>query len=78
MSKVTLRQLRQHLAAKSHADLIEDIITLSKRNPAVKDFFTVQLDGSYDEACFEKHKRIVTNEFFPDWPTFICIHLIWP
>ncbi|MBX0331291.1 hypothetical protein K2Z83_26940, partial [Oscillochloris sp. ZM17-4] len=62
--KPSVRELRQHLAAKSPPELIAEIITLYTRYEAVKEFYMAQLHGSYDQELLDRYKAIITNEFF--------------
>jgi hypothetical protein len=43
MSKLTARALREHLRNKPHDILVEEIVSLSSRNDAVREYFAAQL-----------------------------------
>lgn len=65
MKKLTLRELKQHLKDKSHAELINDIAALFTRFDAVKEYYGLQLQGSYSQELLDKYKAVVRHEFFP-------------
>lgn len=63
MAKLTVRALRQHLAARSHEELIDDIVALYGRFAVVEDFYTAQLVG--DDEVRAKYRALVEREFTP-------------
>ncbi len=63
--KPSIRQLRQHLAAKSPPELIAEIVTLYTQYEAVKEFYTVRIQGTYSQALLDRYQAIITKEFFP-------------
>jgi hypothetical protein len=63
--KPSVRELRQHLAAKPPPELIEEIITLYTKYDAVKEFYMSQLHGTYGQDLLDRYKAIITKEFFP-------------
>ena len=65
MKKLTVRELKQFLKAKSHDELINDIATLFTKFDAVKEYYGLQLQGNYSQELLDKYKAIVQREFFP-------------
>ncbi|MBN1312729.1 MAG: hypothetical protein JXB30_15040 [Anaerolineae bacterium] len=65
MAKLTPKQLEKHLKARSHDDLVIDILELFKRIDAVKDFYQLRLSGGPDEDVLERYKAQIKKEFFP-------------
>jgi hypothetical protein len=64
MSKVTLTVLKKYLRQRSQDELISDIVDLFTRLDAVKDFYTLRLDGP-GEDLIAKYKATIQHEFFP-------------
>ena len=62
MSKLTARALRTYLLTKSHDALVEDIVHLSSRNDAVREYFAAQLGLGPQEDVVAKYKSIVARE----------------
>ncbi len=65
MSKPTIREVRKYLEAKSHADLVSDIVLFCTQFDGVKEYYSTQLGHGYSEDLLEKYKAIVRKEFFP-------------
>jgi hypothetical protein len=65
MAKLTPKQLEKHLNARSHDDLVIDILELFKRLDAVKDFYQLRLSGTPTEEVLERYKAQIKKEFFP-------------
>jgi hypothetical protein len=65
MAKLTAKQLEKHLDARSHDDLVIDILEMFKRLDAVKDFYQLRLDDSHNEELLERCKAQIEKEFFP-------------
>jgi Family of unknown function (DUF6155) len=65
MKKLTLRELKLYLKNKSPDDLVNDIATLFTKFDAVKEYYTMQLGGSYSPQLLDQYKSIIRHEFFP-------------
>jgi hypothetical protein len=65
MAKLTAKQLEKHLNARSHDDLVIDILELFKRLDAAKDFYQLRLSSAPDEEVLERYKAQIKKEFFP-------------
>jgi hypothetical protein len=65
MAKLTPKQLEKHLNARSHDDLVIDILEMFKRIDAVRDFYQLRLDGGPVEDVLERYKAQIKREFFP-------------
>ncbi len=63
--KPSVRELRQHLAAKSPPELIEEIVALYTQYEAVKEFSTLRIHGTYSQELLDRYQAIITKEFFP-------------
>lgn len=66
MAKVTLTELKKYLSEKSDSQLKDEILELFKLYPNVKDYFAVKFNSDNEKVLFEKYKKIIKNEFFPD------------
>jgi len=64
MAKVTLTALKQYLAGRSPNELRADIADLFTKLDAVKDYYTLRLNGP-DEDVVASYKARIKNEFFP-------------
>lgn len=65
MPKVTLREVREYLRSKSHAQLVEDIVVLYGKLDGVKEFITFQMGRGFSDELLEKQRAIIQKEFFP-------------
>ena len=65
MSKLTTRELRKQLEAKTQTELVNDILHLFTQFEGVKEYYADQLGHGYSEELVEKHKAIIRKEFFP-------------
>ncbi|MBN1429054.1 MAG: hypothetical protein JXB07_11760 [Anaerolineae bacterium] len=65
MAKLTAKQLEKHLKARSHDDLVLDILELFRRLEAVRDFYQFRLDDSHNEELLDRCKAQIKKEFFP-------------
>ncbi len=65
MTKITLRQLKQHLKQRSHDELIGDIADLFVKLDPVKDYYQLRLGEGHNEELLEKYKAMIKREFFP-------------
>jgi hypothetical protein len=63
MSKMSTRALREHLRNLPHDLLIEQIVSLSNRNDALREFFAAQLGLGPQEDVLAKYKAVITREF---------------
>jgi hypothetical protein len=63
MSKITARALREHLRNLPHDILVEQIVSLSNRNDAIREFFAAQLGLGPQEDVLAKYKAVITREF---------------
>lgn len=62
--KPSVRELRQHLAAKSPPELIAEIVALYTQYEAVKEFYTLRIHGTYGQELLDRYQAIITKEFF--------------
>lgn len=61
MKKMTLSDLKKHLARKTKEELIQEIAALYQRFPQVKDYYQVQsADGC---EVVQKYKKLIIEEF---------------
>jgi hypothetical protein len=65
MKKITLRELKQRLKSKSHDELVNDIATLFTKFEAIKEYYTMQLGGTYSLELLDQYKSVIKREFFP-------------
>ena len=63
MGKVTARALREHLREKPHDVLVEEIVQLSSRNDAVREYFAAQLGVGPQADVMAKYRAVITREF---------------
>lgn len=66
MSNFTITNLKKYLNNMTKEELIVEIVDIVKQYPDIKEYYTAKLDPKYEEIAFEKYKKIITNEFFPD------------
>ncbi|WP_205694145.1 MULTISPECIES: DUF6155 family protein [unclassified Clostridium] len=66
MSNLKINDLKSYLKDKSNDGLIKEIIELTKQFPEVKQYYGVKLNPASETEVFEKYKKIIENEFFPD------------
>lgn len=66
MSNFTIINLKKYLKNMSKEELIVEIADIVKQYPDIKEYYTAKFDPKYEEIAFEKYKKIITNEFFPD------------
>jgi uncharacterized protein DUF6155 len=66
VSKVTVRDLKRHLAGRTHNELVGDIADLFSKLDAVKDYYQLRLGDSADEDVLVKYKKSIQHEFFPE------------
>ena len=65
MSKISIKEIRAHLNQKINDALIEEIITLIKTYPQVREYYQAQLLPGESSEILSKYKKIIENEFFP-------------
>lgn len=65
MSKIGIKEIRLHLNRKSPDALMNELITLIKTFPQVKEYYQAQLLPGDNTEILSKYKKIVENEFFP-------------
>lgn len=63
MTKLTAKALRELLGKKSQAELIEDIVSLSSKHDAVREYFAAQMGLPPQADVLDKYKAIITREF---------------
>lgn len=61
----TVRDLRTYLADKPPPELIAEIVELFKQHAAVREFYALRMGAPPDQDLLERHKAIITREFFP-------------
>ena len=64
-SNITISKLKKALSGKSENDLLEEIITLFKKIPQVKENYTLAFSEEGEELILGKYKEIITSVFFP-------------
>lgn len=64
--KPSLTELRQYLKVRSQAELVEEIVELFRRMPAVKDYYQAKLTPQAESQVLDKYQKIIRDEFFPD------------
>jgi hypothetical protein len=57
--------LRRHLESSSHKDLVEIVLELAHRNPAVVPLLAARFGEEIPEFNTESHREEVRDEFFP-------------
>lgn len=65
MSKISIKEIRTHLNQKTSDALTEEIITLIKTYPQVREYYQAQLLPNNSSELLSKYKKIIKNEFFP-------------
>ncbi len=65
MTKIGIKELRQHLQQRTQAELINDIVDLFRSVDAVKDYYQLRLDQSPNEQLIATYKAAIQQEFFP-------------
>lgn len=65
IDKLSLTILKQILKTKTQAELIEDIASLYKTFPQVKEHYQAKFSGGDDSAIQLKYKNIIRAEFVP-------------
>ncbi|MEL7120103.1 MAG: DUF6155 family protein [Bacteroidota bacterium] len=63
MSKLSIRELKKKLNKKTKAELIDEIVALSKKFKQVKEYYYTQDDPSKLEETLKKYKEIIEKEF---------------
>lgn len=66
MANLKITDLKAYLKDKNNDELIKEIVELTKQFPAVKEYYGVKLNPASETEAFEKYKKIIKNEFFPD------------
>jgi len=66
MENLKLKDLKKYLKEKSDTDLINEIVELVKLYPNVKEYYKAKLIPQSEVEIFQKYKKIIENEFFPD------------
>lgn len=56
--------ISDYIKSLSHEQLADEVRTLVKRNPQVKDYFTLKLHQE-NEGVLEPYKKSIRQEFFP-------------
>jgi hypothetical protein len=59
------RAIQNHLKGCSNEELVQMLLDLARRNPAVKNFLTAKFDPTAPIPDFEGYKADVRAEFFP-------------
>lgn len=66
MKTISIRDFKIILSGLSQDEVVSDIVTLYKDIPAVREYYIAKLYPEEEAALFEKYKKIVEDEFFPD------------
>jgi hypothetical protein len=61
MKKLTLTDLKKHLAQKSKEELIHEISILYEKFPQVKEYYQIQ--GSAEDEVVQKYRNLIIEEF---------------
>jgi hypothetical protein len=65
MKNISISKLRKELSGKTEKELLDEIVSLFKKIPQVKEYYTVAFSAEGEEYVQEKYIKIITNEFFP-------------
>src|SRR5258707_2653483 len=63
MVKITVSQLKKHLKARSHEELIDEIVMLFNKFDGVRNYYQFELSGEPDEEIVARHKAAIQREF---------------
>lgn len=66
MADIKIKEIKEHLYGMENSDLVREITELIKLFPQVKEYYNLKLNPRTENEAFEKYKKIVTNEFYPD------------
>lgn len=66
MTNLKISDLKKYLKEKDSDELINEIVSLVKLFPNVKEYYTNQLVSDSQLEIFERYKKIIKNEFLPD------------
>ena len=65
MKNITIKTLKKTLSEKSEKELLNEVTTLFKKFPQVKEYYTLLLCSDGQEQVLDKYKEKIRNEFFP-------------
>jgi hypothetical protein len=65
MAKISIKDIRSHLNQKPSDALLEEILTLIKTFPQVREYYQAQLLPGDSTEILANYKKIIENEFFP-------------
>jgi uncharacterized protein YktA (UPF0223 family) len=65
MAKISIKDIKSHLNQKPSDALLEEILTLIKTFPQVREYYQAQLLPGDSTEILAKYKKIIENEFFP-------------
>ena len=65
MAKISIKDIKSHLNHKPSDALLEEILTLIKTFPQVREYYQAQLLPGDSTEILAKYKKIIENEFFP-------------
>jgi hypothetical protein len=66
MINLKVTDLKAYLKNKNQEELIKEIVELTKQFTVVKEYYAVKLNPNAEAETFQKYKKIIQNEFFPD------------
>ncbi len=66
MAKVGIRELRKYFERKPDTILVNEIVTLFKIFPEVKEYYQVKLSDTGGSDALDKYKKIIRHEIFPE------------
>ncbi|PID58925.1 hypothetical protein CSB45_02690 [candidate division KSB3 bacterium] len=66
MSKLGKTALKQQLAQRSKAQLLDEIVELFEKFSVVRDYYQAQFNPLDREQLLEKYKAVIHQEFFPE------------
>jgi uncharacterized protein YktA (UPF0223 family) len=66
MPNLKITDLKKYLKTKNNEELQKEIVEIVKNFKDVKEFYNLKLNPESEKETFQKYKKIVENEFFPD------------
>lgn len=66
MPNLKITDLKKYLKTKSNDELQKEIVEIVKNFKDVKEYYNLKLNPESEKEVFEKYRKKVQNEFFPD------------
>lgn len=64
--KLYVSDLKKYLRDKSKDQLVDEIVGIFKLFPIVQDYYSSKLSPDNDQVIFEKYRKIIKKQFYPD------------